>query len=313
MTISNGRQIWSGTILFAVLIILIILIVCIPSSAKNGKRAAVGHSGSPLTASLYAAANIPSWNKEFVLAKFGTSADVAYALLANDITAGFVDPSKALAIKDLPAFKNLTVIGQVTFPYGATLIVRKDLNFRLCDLPGRKVAVASKSCKLLHAFKADAARFGVNAEKINYEYMSFDTMIPALEAGKIDGAIIKGSYAVIAQKLGHSILYQKWDMEAGDTCCPAVITQVEYVLLAQKQDKDAAGRLLMRLAEAEKLTPAELRIAVSKSLNIPEKTLTSLPLAVFQPADADILKLFDIHLHDEAVNEHEEHKGKSKR
>lgn len=299
-----------GLLLIGILLTIGIAVLFLPWQKSRiatwwNRQATVGHTGDPILATLYAAAKNPDWSKEFNLAKFNTSADVGYALLSGEIDAGFIAPSKVAAIQKLPGFKKLDVVGKVVFPYGATLIVRKGLNLRLSELQGLRIGASSKSCTLLHAFKRDIVRFGVKPDSLKYKYLPFDTMIPALEAGIIDGAVIKGSYAAIALKSGHSILYQKWDVEAGDACCPAIIAQLEYLLLVRSSAGPTGGRLVQTLQRLEKQDPSRLRAAVSDATHIPANVLSELPLATFEPADRELLKLFGKHAHEEGDEKHD--------
>jgi ABC-type nitrate/sulfonate/bicarbonate transport system substrate-binding protein len=283
---------------FGAALTALVLTACGPSPEKAERPVDVGHSGSPLTASLYAAAATPEGGKALSLKKFGSPADVGYALLSGDIDAGFIEPAKLKGLSSLPGFRKLEVIGKVTYPYGATVILRKGLSLRLNELSGHPVAASSETCRLLRAFLQDAARAGLDADKLKLRYMPFETMIPALEAGKADAAVVKGAYAALALPAGHSILYQKWDVEAGDECCPPTIDQTEFILLARKEQVRAAERFLRLLEEAEKRSPAQLRQAVSGATGIPAEQLDAFPVGTFQRAGEELIELFAAHRHE---------------
>jgi ABC-type nitrate/sulfonate/bicarbonate transport system substrate-binding protein len=267
---------------------------------KNRDTVNIGISGSPLLSPLYYANTLPGWDKKFRLVNFDTSADIGYALISGELKIAFMEPSKALIVKKFPEFGNIDVIGKITYPYGAALVVRRGLDLKVQDLPGHTVAASEDTCKLYHALKKDLAWLHVDASKIKFEFMPFDAMIPAIEAGKIDAAITKGSYALIAQKLGHTIPYLQWDIAAGDECCPAVVAQTEYLLLARKDAKDASDKLVKLLAASQSAQSGELIAVASKATGIPEKTLESLPSPSFSLADAPLLQLFEDAAEDEA-------------
>jgi len=173
------------------------------------------------------------------------------------------------------------------------------------DLEGYKIAASGATCSLFHIFRKDLQWLNINPEKIKFEFIPFDSMIPALEAGKVDGAILKGSYGVIAQRLGHNIPYIQWDVAAGDECCPAIISQTEFLLLSQKKSKSSVELLTRLLLASEKQGVSELNRVTSEKTGIPLKLVESLPLASFSTADDALLKLFEIHEQDERAEKNE--------
>jgi ABC-type nitrate/sulfonate/bicarbonate transport system substrate-binding protein len=267
----------------------------------------VGHGGGHLSAAVYAAKE--SVGKKVDLQRFNSLSDVAYALLAGTLDIGFVESDKLAALSELEGFERLTVIGKVTYPYGATLVLRKGLNVRLQELNGLTIAVSTPHCKLLEEFTADAMRLKANISDVKYKYMAFDAMIPALEAKVVDAAIIRGSYSVVALQEGHSILYQNWEMVPGDECCPAIIDQAALVLLARRERVDAAKPFLDALLEAQKLSPNQLRQSVANNTVIPFEILKGQPVPEFSLASDTLAEIFAEHHgehHDEG--EHEHHK-----
>jgi ABC-type nitrate/sulfonate/bicarbonate transport system substrate-binding protein len=272
----------------------------------------VGHSGGPLLGALYLAAESSEWDDEwFELAKFGTSADVAYALISEDLDAGFVAPASLVDLEKLPEFTELTAIGKISFPYGATIVVREGLSLRLSDLNGHKMAIAEPECELLTAVLHDAERLGLDLSGIELVVMPFDAMIPALEAGRIDAALLKGSYAAVAEREGHTILYQNWTLdeqaaiEAGDTCCNLTLEQLELVLLARR-DSAATGRLPELLEAAQALGVDPLRQAAAQETGIPLATLEGLPMPTFELADDALIAELTGYLAEEEGEEGEE-------
>jgi ABC-type nitrate/sulfonate/bicarbonate transport system substrate-binding protein len=134
---------------------------------------------------------------------------------------------------------------------------------------------------LLKQFQADAARNGLAPASLTVTPLPFDAMVPALEAGIVDAALLKGAHALLAQKQGHKILYQNWDVKGGDECCPASIAQVEFLLLAPT----AAGGTRRELVEilAAAAPPARAREITAAKTAYPPELLAELPVAEFKP------------------------------
>jgi ABC-type nitrate/sulfonate/bicarbonate transport system substrate-binding protein len=258
----------------------------------NGRPLKIGIDGSPLLGPLYAAARpraetgIPNWS----LVRFGSDGDIGYALLAGKLDAGFVETNKGLKLLQAPGGNGLKVAGALQFPYGATLVLRKDLNLRLGDLAGRTIAAQEPDCKLLHQFRKDALRAGVKPGDVQVKFMPFDEMIPALEAKTVDAVLVKGSYALVAQNLGHKVLYQNWDIKAGDDCCPAALAQTDYFLLVRETAVDSLKPLLRELVATGDLPPAQLRHAISRQIGYPLAALEQFPLATYAPVSGDLRK-----------------------
>jgi hypothetical protein len=255
----------------------------------------IGHGGGYLSAVVFAA------QEEFPAdyMQFKSSADIGYSLLSGKLDAGFIDADKLAAFSRLKGFEKLEAVGKITYPYGATLVLRKGLNVRINELNGLVIAASSPECILLEDFKSDAQRLGADIADVKYEYMAFDAMIPALEARVVDAAIIKGSFAVVALHEGHSILYQNWDMVPGDECCPAIIDQAALVLLARKNRPEALKPFLDALEKANELPADSLRMAVASNTVIPFEILRGQPVPEFSAADNEIIEIFI-----EAAEEH---------
>jgi len=238
----------------------------------------VGYVDDPLLAPLFVAqAGSASW--EPVRAR--SSADVGYALLAGEVDAGFVELSRARQLLDGPGGGKLLVAGSIEFPYGATLVVRDGLDIRLTDLESRRIAVQAQ-CGLLRQFEADAARSGVATESLTYENIPFSDMLPALEAGLVDAILVKSAHAALAQRHGHDILYQNWEVAEGqDVCCPPSVAQTEYLLLVDSGNPSAAIALAEELLAANDAPASELRAAVASATGTPREVLESHPIATF--------------------------------
>ena len=277
----------------------------------------VGHGGGYPSAALYAA-DFPT-----DLYKFKTSADIVYALIASMLDVGFVEAEKLAALAELDGFEQLTVIGKVTYPYGATLVLRKGLtNVRLQELGKLTIAVSEPGCTLLEAFIEDATRWGADISGLTFAYMPFDAMLPALAAEVVDAAITRGSYALIALQEGHNILYQNWEVEPGDECCPAIIDQAMLVLLARRDKLSVTKPFIDALISAQALPSDQLRQAVAKHTVISFDLLQGHPVPEFSPADDELVKIFvqsakdhgpdRHHAHDDENDDHHGHRQAKK-
>jgi ABC-type nitrate/sulfonate/bicarbonate transport system substrate-binding protein len=249
----------------------------------------VGYSPNPLLGPLYAA---QAQGKAWELTKFASSGDIGYSLISGEIDAGFVETEKALKLIKAPGGEKLKVAGAIQFPYGATLVVRKDLKLRLGDLAGKRIAALEADCILNHQFNTDAKRHGLDTKTLKYSYMPFADMLPALEAKAIDGVLVKGAHAVLAELQGHKIIYQNWDIKAGaDDCCPPSIAQTEYFLLVREQASERMKPLIAALVTASDLPPTQLRQAISRLLGYPQAALEQYPTASFAVVTEEQRKL----------------------
>ena len=96
-------------------------------SGKAGLR--IGHGGGYLSAAVFAAQQTDSQSLQSIdLQQFNSSSDIAYGLLSGTLDAGFVEADRLAAFPRLSGFERLTVMGKITYPYGATLVLRKGLN-----------------------------------------------------------------------------------------------------------------------------------------------------------------------------------------
>lgn len=251
---------------------------CQDSDASERGIYRVGYVDDPLLAPLFVAqADSASWES----VRVRSSAEVGYALIAGEIDAGFVELSRARQLLDGPAGGKLLVAGTIEFPYGATLLVREGLDIRLTDLESYKIAVQAQ-CGLLWQFEADAAKSGVATESLTYENIPFADMLPALEAGLVDAILVKSAHAALAQRHGHDILYQNWDVVEGlDLCCPPSVAQTEYLLLVDSRNPSAAIALAEELLAASDAPASELRAAIASATGTPREVLEGHPIATF--------------------------------
>ena len=266
---------------------------CSRGRAPEGAALRLGLVNSPLAASAYVAeeqARAEGAAPPFELRAFGSSGDVGLALLAGEIDAGWIESEKAV---QLLRNDGLLALGGVEYAYGATLVVRKGLDLRLDDLPGRTVAVRSGGCRLFHQFAGDLERLGVGTNGVRFVQLPFEDMGPALEARKVDAILTRGATALLSVALGHEVLYQNWEVSGSDLCCPDVAAQIEWVLVARAAVRPSARRALVAALEAgAAVSPAEARAAVARRTRIPLGSLEDFPVAVFAAFDDDLRKAY---------------------
>ncbi|HSV98714.1 MAG TPA: hypothetical protein VLI39_00975 [Sedimentisphaerales bacterium] len=278
----------------AVILAVVLAAGCRDRAHADGKAKPgplrLGYVGGPHAAPVYVAQEQAARDGRapaFVGVPFKFSGDIGYALIAGEIDAGFIETTKAAAL--FRSVSGVGAVGAVTFPYGATLVLRKDLDLRLDGLAGRVVAVAGRRCRLLHQFLADAERLGVDPAAITLSPMPFDQMIPALEARKVDAILTRGGHALLAVAQDHKVLYQNWDVTGDDECCPKTLSQVELVL-ATRAKGVGAGRIraLVSALEAGSAAPSDtLRAAVAERTRIPMAVLEPFPVASFAALTAE--------------------------
>lgn len=245
----------------------------------------LGAVGSPLLAPLYAVQAGRAPDAGWDITGFGSGGDVGYALLAGEISAGCIETGKARKLLKAPGGDQLLIAGAIRFPYGATLVLRNDLNLRLSELSGRRIAALEPDCAISRQFRQDAERHGLDPGTLRFSYMPFAEMLPALEAKKVDAMLAKGAYGVLAELAGHKILYQNWEVAAGDDCCPVTLAQTEFLLVVRASELDRVTPVIKALAEADTLPTHELRAAVAARHGYPPAALERFPVASFALID----------------------------
>lgn len=264
------------------------------AQSASSRTIRLGYGNSPLLGPLYAAeeqAKAAGKTGAWELKHFGSGGDIGYSLIAGELDAGFIETEKVLQLLKVPGGEKLKIAGAIEFPYGATLVVRKELKVRLADLAGKHLAALEADCIINHQFNKDAKRHGLDPKKLRYSYMPFADMLPALEAKAIDGALVKGAYGVLAELAGHKILYQNWEIKAGsDECCPPSIAQTELFLVVRQEAAERIKPLIAALTAANSLPPIEIRRAVGKQLNYPTEALEQYPVSTFVTVSAELRK-----------------------
>lgn len=261
--------------------------------SENKELIKVGHGGGNIVSALYEAEKNDEFNNKYESKRLESNSTVAYALLSGNLDIGFVEAEKIKSMSKLEGFDKLKSVGKITYPYGATLILRKDLTNKITELNGLKIAVSSPNCKLLKAFSEDAERLNADISGIEYVTLEFDAMLPALEAKKVDAVIIKGFYSALALKEGHKVIYQNWDVVPGDECCPAIIDQAAFIMISNEKSYEegkALAELLLKSQEAA--SEDELRKSIAENTTIPYEILKNQPVAKFSTDANQIIKVF---------------------
>jgi len=262
-------------------IALLALVASMPGSEDDGVIR-IGHTGSPHLAPLFVAAQqgiFKDKDLKVELKQFGSTSDAGFALLAGRVDVVFMEPSKSFRLINENDTLGIKIAGTVNFPFAATLVVREDLKIGLADLEGMTVAAGSRYCILLSRFKHDAQRHGVDTDKINFVYIAFINMLPALEAGRVDAILTRASCALLAQAEGHKILYQNWDVAPGDACCPEYLAQVEYFMLVKDLEARSVKELDAALREASERPLEDSRHAITEYTRFPLVLQQGFPVA----------------------------------
>lgn len=273
------------------ILVLLLLSLIISGCSSGAEKVAVpakttfrvGYADSPLLGILYAAEKRRSPAGSWESRSMASSGDVGYALASGKLEAGFVETAKAVRLLKSVAGKDLKLAGALSYPYGAVLVMRKGLNIHLDELPGKTLAAEDADCKLFHQFKRDVQRQGIDPARITFRYIPFADMLPALEAGAVDGVVTKGAYAVLAEARGHDILYQNWELKpGGDECCPVSLAQIEYFLVVRNDAVQRLKPLIDDLESATSRPPAEIRRVLAERLNLDPARLGRFPVASFE-------------------------------
>ncbi len=276
----------------SVLVALAIIVLRTGSSLSKDALIIVGHTGNPILSPLYVSmhtAREQDWSID--ARKFQGTSEIGYALLAGTIDAGFLDIDKAKALHDLDVDEVLEIVGSVTFPYGATLVLRKDLDLRLNDLNGKTIAIPAIGHELFDAFNEDLDRLSVTLDDARFVKLSYEDMLAALEARVVHAALLKGSHAALAEIQGHPILYQNWDLEPGNECCPAIVDQLEYFLVVNKTRMPQADTLQNLLLDSNERDAQLIRAQTAARTGYPLKALQNLPIASYERANELTLAL----------------------
>jgi len=272
--------------------LLVLSTIATFTGCPSVRKSPIGFPGGPLLPSLYVAQKESSVIKSFSFSQFDQQSDIAIALAAGKLDAGFVDPATIKYLKEKNLLDGLTILGKVEFTYGATAVLSKKFSGDFdSSVQGLRVAIDSPDCVLGQSFLAESERRGIDTKAYTIEYIPFSDMVTALEADKVDIIVARPSYAAIATGLGHRVIYRNYDVPA-DSCCPATLNQLALILLVRTSAVDTVAPLVKALLnDEESTTRKDLRNAVHDETGIALDVLEQFPLAVFSGADDKLLHL----------------------
>ncbi|MCL1948215.1 MAG: hypothetical protein FWF59_00550 [Turicibacter sp.] len=276
--------------IFGVGALATVLAGCLSTRASGNSQLNIGYGSGFLSSPIYAAEHAVN------LHYFQQASDIVYGLLGGSLDGGFlqVDRFVALMESNTDFLDSFTIMGTIDYPFGATLIVREDLShLRLQDVGNLNIAVTSPGSNLLEAFLEDAERLGVDTAGITYTFMPYRTMVPALTEGEVDAILIRGDHALVGLEAGHFILYQNWDLEGGDACCPAIVDQAAKVFLSRSDKVDDMGYYIQSLMATRLLNASYHRGAVAEHTNLPADLMFGMPVPEFSLADDGLIEIFE--------------------
>ena len=262
------------------------------AGCSTARKSPIGFPGGPLLPSVYIAQKEPAITKSFSFSRFDQQSDIAIALAAGKLDAGFVDPATVKYLKEKNLLDGLSVLGKVEFTYGATAVLSDKYGGDFdSSIKGLRVAIDSPDCVLGQSFLAESERRGIDPKAYKIEYIPFSDMVTALEADKVDIIVARPAYAAIASGLGHRVIYRNYDVPA-DSCCPATLNQLALILLVRTSATETVAPLVRALLnEEETKARKDLRKAVHDETGIAPEVLEQFPLAVFSGADDKLLHL----------------------
>jgi len=233
------------------------------------------------------------------LYQMGHSGDVGMGLLGGGLDVGFLEVEQLVALARENFMDDLAVIGTINYPFGATVLLRDGLDLRLSEINGKRLGVASLNDQLLHTFLEDTARLEVEIDAMELAVLPYDAMVSALSEGAIDVALVPGHYSFVALSAGHSILYQNWDMEAGDECCPAIVDQAALVVLARQEALADIEPFVQEMVASNELRPSQVREVIMNQVSLTTEVLQGIPVSSFEPWDNALVDVFlnNRHLH----------------
>lgn len=249
----------------------------------------MAHIGGFLSATVYEALD-NHIDFDLQIYKLNNSFDVAFSLLSGHLDAGFLYAPTIVNFATIEGFEELTVVGKITYPTGATLVLREGLSNRITELQGLRLAATGPNCPLLHTFIYDVNRLNVDLSKVYIYFMDNDAMVAALSSASVDGALLQGVYTLVALQDGHNILYQNWDVDPTFYCCPLTINQAAKVLFARRDRLDDLTSLIEVLTYVgQNVAPSQLRQAVVNNTIIPLNAMIGQPMPSFELADDQLI------------------------
>lgn len=135
----------------------------------------------------------------------------------------------------------IKVISQVKTPCTSVLLVRKDSPIKSwSDLKGKRIAGISPTCEAVIAYEKKARE---NGGEFVLEKLAGGPAIAALEASKVDGAILEEPHVSIAELKGFKVVLRD---AASQVPCRTINARTGYL----KQDPAALKRFVEAIQEA---------------------------------------------------------------
>jgi NitT/TauT family transport system substrate-binding protein len=146
-----------------------------------------------------------------------------------------------LAIAAVANGAPLKIISQVKTPCTSVLVVRKDSPIKTWkDLKGKHIAGISPTCEAVIAYEKKARE---NGGEYILEKLAGGPAIAALEAGKVDGAILEEPHVSIAELKGFKVVLRE---AASQVPCRTINARTAYL----KDNPAALKRFVEAIKEA---------------------------------------------------------------
>jgi NitT/TauT family transport system substrate-binding protein len=152
-----------------------------------------------------------------------------------------------IAIAAIAGGAPIRTIAQVKIPCTSVLLVPADSPIRdYKDLEGKTIAGISPACEAVIAVRSAAREVGV---EFNLVTLAGGPAIAALEAGRIDGAILEEPHASIAELKGFRVMFR----EAAEAIpCRTINARTGFIA----ENADALRRMIKAIDEANDLINA---------------------------------------------------------
>ncbi|KAB0668731.1 ABC transporter substrate-binding protein [Oryzomonas sagensis] len=164
----------------------------------------------------------------------------------------------------------LKIIAQVKAPCSSLLVVPKGSPIRSYrDLNGKRIAGSAPACEAVIAYEKKAREAGA---RFVLEKLAGGPAIVALDAGKVDGAILEDPHLAIAEIKGYRAILRDAPQKFP---CRTINARTAYL----KENPDALKRLVAAIREANTLinkAPASRQIAeiAQKYTGAPQQAIT---------------------------------------
>jgi len=135
----------------------------------------------------------------------------------------------------------IKIISQVKTPCTSVLVVRKDSPLKTwADLKGKHIAGIAPTCEAVIAYEKKARE---NGGEFILEKLAGGPAIAALEAGKVDGAILEEPHVSIAELKGYKVILRD---AASNVPCRTINARTGYL----KENPEALKRFIEAIKEA---------------------------------------------------------------